>query len=95
MDAHTLRFQDRTYLPSAQNCPLCASTTEHLTEVPAASYEVVVFQNRFPALSAPPPEAVGTAPGQLLASRPAGGRSPGATSWNAKNSGSVSIDVPS
>ena len=67
--------QDRTYLPSAQNCPLCASTAEHLTEVPAASYEVVVFQNRFPALSAPPPEAVGTPPGQLLASRPAGGRS--------------------
>ena len=67
--------QDRGYLPSAQNCPLCPSTPEHQTEIPAARYQVVVFQNRFPALSPPPPEVAGPPPGQLLASRPAGGRS--------------------
>lgn len=45
--------QDRTYLPSARDCPLCPSTSDHLTEVPESDYEVVVFENRFPALSQP------------------------------------------
>jgi UDPglucose--hexose-1-phosphate uridylyltransferase len=49
--------QDRSYLPSAQNCPLCPSSEGHLTEIPAADYEVVVFENRFPALSAAPADA--------------------------------------
>lgn len=66
--------QDRSYLPSAQNCPLCPSTPDHLTEIPAADYEVVVFENRFPALSASPPEAMPTPPGEVLAGRPAAGR---------------------
>jgi UDPglucose--hexose-1-phosphate uridylyltransferase len=66
--------QDRSYLPSAQNCPLCPSTPEHPTEIPAASYEVVVFENRYPALSTPPAGATGTPPETLLPERPATGR---------------------
>jgi UDPglucose--hexose-1-phosphate uridylyltransferase len=42
--------QGRTFLPSAGDCPLCPSRPGHPTEIPAASYDVVVFENRFPAL---------------------------------------------
>jgi UDPglucose--hexose-1-phosphate uridylyltransferase len=44
--------QDRSFQPSAADCPLCPSRNGHLTEVPAPEYDVVVFQNRFPALTA-------------------------------------------
>jgi UDPglucose--hexose-1-phosphate uridylyltransferase len=44
--------QDRTLLPSASDCPLCPSRPDHNTEIPAASYDVVAFENRFPALPA-------------------------------------------
>jgi UDPglucose--hexose-1-phosphate uridylyltransferase len=49
---------DRTYLPPDDQCPLCPSTRERPTEIPATSYDVVVFENRFPALAAlaTPPE---------------------------------------
>jgi UDPglucose--hexose-1-phosphate uridylyltransferase len=43
--------QDRTYLPPADQCPLCPSTPERHTEIPTADYEVAVFENRFPSLS--------------------------------------------
>jgi UDPglucose--hexose-1-phosphate uridylyltransferase len=66
--------QNRSYLPSAQHCPLCATTEGNLTEIPAPDYEVAVFENRFPALSASPPDATGTPPGELLAERPVAGR---------------------
>lgn len=42
--------QDRTYRPSAEACPLCPSRTGRATEVPAPGYDVVVFENKFPAL---------------------------------------------
>ncbi len=42
--------QGRTFLPSVGDCPLCASRPGHSTEIPAASYDVAVFENRFPAL---------------------------------------------
>ncbi|HUJ06510.1 MAG TPA: galactose-1-phosphate uridylyltransferase [Streptosporangiaceae bacterium] len=42
--------QDRTYLPAADDCPLCPSSDHALTEIPAPEYEVVVFENRFPTL---------------------------------------------
>lgn len=45
--------QDRTHLPSALQCPLCPSRDGRHTEVPAADYDVVVFENRFPSYSAP------------------------------------------
>ncbi|MDL4818463.1 galactose-1-phosphate uridylyltransferase [Actinomadura opuntiae] len=43
--------QDRTHLPPADGCPLCPSSPGRYTEIPAADYEVVVFDNRFPAYS--------------------------------------------
>ena len=42
--------QARTHLPAAENCPLCPSTQDSRTEVPAPDYDVVVFENRFPSL---------------------------------------------
>lgn len=42
--------QARTHLPAADDCPLCPSTPERQTEIPAADYDVVVFENRFPSL---------------------------------------------
>jgi UDPglucose--hexose-1-phosphate uridylyltransferase len=44
--------QDRTFQPSVSQCPLCPSTADSLTEIPAPDYEVVVFENRFPTLGA-------------------------------------------
>ncbi|KAB2347053.1 galactose-1-phosphate uridylyltransferase [Actinomadura rudentiformis] len=41
--------QTRTFLPSTDDCPLCPSTPGRPTEIPASEYEVVVFENRFPA----------------------------------------------
>ncbi|MHA7280342.1 galactose-1-phosphate uridylyltransferase [Arthrobacter sp. MDT2-2] len=39
--------QSRTHLPPADQCPLCPTTPANLSEIPAADYEVVVFENRF------------------------------------------------
>jgi UDPglucose--hexose-1-phosphate uridylyltransferase len=48
--------QDRTYLPDEQACPLCPTRPGGpSTEVDAPSYEVAVFDNRFPALVPDPP----------------------------------------
>ena len=47
---------NRTFLPAADSCPLCPARTGESGsgysdgEVPATSYDVVVFENRFPAL---------------------------------------------
>ncbi|SEG35384.1 UDPglucose--hexose-1-phosphate uridylyltransferase [Actinacidiphila yanglinensis] len=43
--------QGRTYHPPADQCPLCPSREGWQTEIPAADYEVVVFENRFPSLT--------------------------------------------
>ena len=43
--------QGRTFLPPAAECPLCPSTPDRATEIPAGSYDVVVFENRFPSFS--------------------------------------------
>jgi UDPglucose--hexose-1-phosphate uridylyltransferase len=45
--------QDRTFLPPADQCPLDPSAPGRLTEIPADSYDVVVFENRFPSLREP------------------------------------------
>jgi UDPglucose--hexose-1-phosphate uridylyltransferase len=45
--------QDRTYMPPDDQCPLCPSTDDRPTEIPASSYDVVVFENLFPAFAAP------------------------------------------
>jgi UDPglucose--hexose-1-phosphate uridylyltransferase len=77
--------QDRTHLPAADDCPLCPSAAGHLTEIPAPGYEVAVFENRFPALSAGPGagpaesfaaagDSARSGPDDLLAERPGTGR---------------------
>ncbi|XTZ15914.1 galactose-1-phosphate uridylyltransferase [Micromonospora echinospora] len=43
--------QARTFLPPADQCPLCPSRGDRHSEIPASGYDVVVFENRFPALS--------------------------------------------
>ena len=43
--------QNRTFLPPSDECPLCPSTPERATEIPAYDYDVVVFENRFPSFS--------------------------------------------
>ncbi|WP_328427128.1 galactose-1-phosphate uridylyltransferase [Streptomyces sp. NBC_00443] len=43
--------QGRTYHPPANECPLCPSEGEQLSEIPDSSYDVVVFENRFPSLA--------------------------------------------
>ncbi|MFF3645859.1 galactose-1-phosphate uridylyltransferase [Streptomyces sp. NPDC002564] len=43
--------QGRTYHPPADECPLCPSAGDRLSEVPDSSYDVVVFENRFPSLA--------------------------------------------
>jgi len=44
--------QSRTFLPSKDSCPLCASKLEGpLTDIPVTDYEIAVFDNRFSALS--------------------------------------------
>ena len=43
--------QDRTYKPPPEACPLCPGPSGETSEIPAADYDVVVFENRFPSLS--------------------------------------------
>jgi UDPglucose--hexose-1-phosphate uridylyltransferase len=70
--------QDRTFLPPADQCPLCPSRDGRLTEIPAPDYDVVVFENRFPSLRGAGPAAPVAWEGPLatgeVASRPATGR---------------------
>lgn len=67
---------DRTFLPPADECPLCPSGKGTVpSEVPAPAYDVVVFENRFPSFSsrtAPVADLVDAEP--LFERRPAGGR---------------------
>jgi len=43
--------QDRTFLPSAQHDPLAPTMDpENPTELPSGTYDVAVFENRFPSL---------------------------------------------
>jgi UDPglucose--hexose-1-phosphate uridylyltransferase len=50
--------QTRTYLPPANQCPLCPTTGANLSEIPDSTYDVAVFENRFPSLG----PAVGMVP---------------------------------
>lgn len=49
--------QDRTFFPPKDYCPLCptAPGAAFPTEVPAPTYEVVAFENKFPSLRREPP----------------------------------------
>lgn len=49
--------QDRTFLPPKDFCPLCPTQAGGFpTEIPESTYDMVVFENRFPSLSPNPPE---------------------------------------
>lgn len=43
--------QGRTYHPPKDECPLCPTQGERLSEIPDSSYDAVVFENRFPSLA--------------------------------------------
>ena len=65
--------QERTFLPPADFCPLCPTMPGGFpTEVPEETYDIVVFENRFPSLrpDPPPPAVEGT---QLYPVRPGQG----------------------
>ena len=70
--AYATHRQDRTFLPPAEYCPLDPTKPGGFpTEVPRPSYDIVVFENRFPSLApdAAEPEEGGspltpTAPGR-------------------------------
>jgi UDPglucose--hexose-1-phosphate uridylyltransferase len=66
--------QDRTFLPPTDDCPLCPSTNGRRTEIPADDYDVVVFENRFPSLSADAELAGACRDHPLVEVRPAVGR---------------------
>lgn len=49
--------QDRTFLPPDDYCPLCPTKPDGFpTEIPFPSYDIVVFENKFPSLK-PEPDA--------------------------------------
>lgn len=49
--------QDRTFHPPPDYCPLCPTKPGGFpTEVPFETYDIVVFENKFPSLSPHPPE---------------------------------------
>jgi UDPglucose--hexose-1-phosphate uridylyltransferase len=51
---YAIHRQDRTFLPSREHCPLDPSRPGgERTEIPFPSFEIAVFDNRFPAYEAP------------------------------------------
>jgi UDPglucose--hexose-1-phosphate uridylyltransferase len=64
--------QTRVVLPASEACPLCPSTPDRATEIPAADYEVVAFENRFPAFG-----DAGSGDGRVLAGEGIDRRRPG------------------
>jgi UDPglucose--hexose-1-phosphate uridylyltransferase len=70
--AYATHRQDRTFLPPAEYCPLDPTKPGGFpTEVPRESYDIVVFENRFPSLApdAPEPEGEGSALTPVAAGR--------------------------
>lgn len=65
--------QDRTFLPPEDYCPLCPTKPGGFpTEVPFDTYDIVVFENKFPSMSPEPP--IPAVPGtELLPVRPSHG----------------------
>ena len=65
--------QERTFLPPPDFCPLCPTKTGGFpTEVPAETYDIVAFENRFPSLKSEP-EAPAIASSELYPVRPSHG----------------------
>lgn len=61
----------RTFKPPTDQCPLCPSVDGRHTEVPAADYDVVVFENRFPSFAT---DATGPTTAEPFVERPGRGR---------------------
>jgi UDPglucose--hexose-1-phosphate uridylyltransferase len=67
--------QTRTYHPPANACPLCPSSASNQSEIPSPSYDVVVFENRFPSFAGGGDVAAVTDPAHsLFQTRPGTGR---------------------
>ncbi len=65
--------QERTFLPPDDYCPLCPTRPGGFpTEVPFETYDIAVFENRFPSLRTPP-EAPSTAGFEMMPIRPSEG----------------------
>lgn len=60
--AYNTARNDRAFLPTGR-CPLCPSGTAGDSEVPLDDFEVVVFENRFPAVSSDKTVYAGQDPG--------------------------------
>ncbi len=58
--------QSRTFMPSADDNPLAPSRPGHPTEVPESSYDVVVFENRFPSFSTTTDDVPEPEPGDVV-----------------------------
>lgn len=70
--AYATHRQDRTFLPPAEYCPLDPTKPDGFpTEVPRSSYDIVVFENKFPSF-VPDAEADGT-DGAVTATAPGRG----------------------
>lgn len=51
--------QDRTFLPPEDYCPLCPTEPGGFpTEIPASTYDIVAFENKFPSFRSHPGEPV-------------------------------------
>lgn len=51
---YAIHRQDRTFLPDREHCPLCPTRPGGPpTEIPFPTFEIAVFENRFPAFQAP------------------------------------------
>lgn len=64
--------QTRTHLPAASECPLCPTRPGMASEIPSNTYDVVVFENRFPSFG--PAQQTSAVAAELGANRPAHGR---------------------
>jgi UDPglucose--hexose-1-phosphate uridylyltransferase len=51
---YAIHRQERTFLPTEGHCPLCPTRPGRPpTEIPVPSFEIVVFDNRFPSFESP------------------------------------------
>jgi UDPglucose--hexose-1-phosphate uridylyltransferase len=51
---YAIARQERTFLPDAEHCPLCATRPGGpRTEIPLQTFEIAVFENLFPTFEAP------------------------------------------
>lgn len=66
--------QTRTHLPAASECPLCPTVEGRLSEIPEPTYDVAVFENRFPSLRSPEEDGWTRPIGEWGTHAPAAGR---------------------